>query len=556
MSSSLTEQELKYATDIAYLDLEMLKEHGLESIPGSVTAEKGGSDRIRDLLQLPPTGQSTKDQSHFNQIGADKAVKNNDSIVSLDAGKINSLPSDVLDWKIIKSYDDNRVGESGLYATVIETPKGMIVSFRGSEAFSELQNVEQDWIGADAALISGDLTAQQREVEVFLQELKDEGFFEKYDNITFAGHSLGGNLAEHATFTAAKLGVVDRIDQTISYDGPGFAQEYLDRNKQYISEATSTVDMYHVEQSLVGGILQQVPGISYFFAELGGKGLVQHGTENVVFDANGNIVRKENGRTILSHIVTPFTQGIDRMLGERAGSALVTGLIALTSKVKPIKDAIIGPNGKLTVAGGLLVTGLVVGLVTAAIVMGPVALVTAVAVMAAKVLGYVLLFVASVIVYEYISDLADAVVAFTDYLITEFVPAMIQQISEAVGTAFRWAGEQIKEFMNTMAGAFRGMMDGLRSLFSSGAAVATPYIEVNTYKLRHYAARLNRVRARIRDLDGDMNSLYLTAGLLDILSILRANSLPSSYKMNKCINYLEDTAEAFERAERNIMASV
>ncbi|OCA87673.1 hypothetical protein A8F94_07405 [Bacillus sp. FJAT-27225] len=550
----LSHLELKYATDIAYLDLEMLKSNQWEQVSGPETSDNSSGNKIRDLLELPP--DRPYKQEHFDRIGADAAIRNNDSIVSLDAEKINSLPNDVLNWNVIKTHDRNREGESGLYATVIETPKGIIVSFRGSEPFSEFQNVEQDWIGADAALISGELTAQQKDVELFLQELKNEGFFDKYDNITFAGHSLGGNLAEHATFMAAKLEVIDKIDRTISYDGPGFANEYLERNNQFIQEATSKVQMEHVEQSLVGGILQSVPGIEYFYSELCGTGPVQHGTENVVFDGDGNIVKKENGRTFLSHIVAPFTQGIDRMLGERAGAVLVSGLIAMTSKVKPIKDAIIGPNGKLTVAGGLLVTGLVVGLVTAVIVIGPVALVSAVAVLAAKLLGAVLTFVASVIVFEYLSDMVEAVYGFIDYLVTDFVPAMISQIADAVGKAFQWAGAQINEFMTTMAGAFRGLMDGLRSLFSSGRAVATPYIEVNTYKLRQYASRLDQVRARIRDLDGAMNSLYLTAGLLDILSILRANSLPGSYKMNQCINYLEETAEAFERAERNIMNAI
>jgi len=45
--------------------------------------------------------------------------------------------------------------------------------------------------------------------------------------------------------------------------------------------------MDHIEQSLVGGLLQKVPGIDYMFADLIGKGPVQHGTENVHYDENG-----------------------------------------------------------------------------------------------------------------------------------------------------------------------------------------------------------------------------------------------------------------------------
>jgi uncharacterized protein with GYD domain len=91
---------------------------------------------------------------------------------------------------------------------------------------------------------------------------------------------------------------------------------------------------------------------------------------------------------------------------------------------------------------------------------------------------------------------------------------------------------------------------------SYGYAVATPVIEVNTDKLRHYAERLENVRKRLQNLDADMNSLYFTNGFLDLLDIIRANRLPNSMKLKFCINYLEDTAEAFEKAERNIMEQV
>lgn len=93
-------------------------------------------------------------------------------------------------------------------------------------------------------------------------------------------------------------------------------------------------------------------------------------------------------------------------------------------------------------------------------------------------------------------------------------------------------------------------------LIISGKSVATPYINVNTNSLRNYADRLEKVKSRLAELDSDMTSLIFTESLPAVISAIRANNFPSQRKIQKCINYLDGTAEAFERAERNILNRV
>lgn len=64
------------------------------------------------------------------------------------------------------------------------------------------------------------------------------------------------------------------------------------------------------------------------------------------------------------------------------------------------------------------------------------------------------------------------------------------------------------------------------------------------------------MKSRLAELDSDMTSLIFTESLPAVISAIRANNFPSQRKIQKCINYLDGTAEAFERAERNILNRV
>ena len=47
------------------------------------------------------------------------------------------------------------------------------------------------------------------------------------------GHSLGGGLATHSAITAPE-GMQEKIDRVVSFDGPGFSDEYLKAHQKEI----------------------------------------------------------------------------------------------------------------------------------------------------------------------------------------------------------------------------------------------------------------------------------------------------------------------------------
>jgi hypothetical protein len=546
---ALSDQDLKFATDIAYQDLGVLDKHKL-------FGEEPSS--VGEVLKMNRDSTPSYPQKHFDGLTAGMdTLKEAD--VTLDAKKINQLSDEALGWKVVKTFDRNNEGQSGFYGVVIDTGEGLIVSFRGSESPSQLQNIQQDWLKADLGLIQGRLTDQQKDVNKFLNELKKEGYFEKYDDITFAGHSLGGNLAEHATFYAAQLGVLDRLGRTISYDGPGFSQEYLDEHRKYIDMVNSSdVKMDHIIQSLVGGLLQPVDGIRYTYAELIGEGYVQHGTENVKFDEYGNIVTSnkptEMSTIISKYITSPFSQGMDRLISPAAGTVLVTALVSIADGAWNLKETLV-KDGKLTTVGERVVGSILIGLATAVTVLGPVGTVLAtlaVAKMVITVAAVAVIFVAGVILYDFVMDKIEA---FVEYMITDLIPKVIDAVVGTLTDLKKWAQQELDDFRNMLIDTYKTVFGGLKNLFGSGPrAIATPHIKIDTSKLHFYADRLESVRSRLSSIDSDLNILYFTEGLADIINLAIAENLPTKRQMNKCIAYLRDTANAFEAAEYRIIS--
>lgn len=81
-----------------------------------------------------------------------------------------------------------------------------------------------------------------------------------------------------------------------------------------------------------------------------------------------------------------------------------------------------------------------------------------------------------------------------------------------------------------------------------------PQIKVDTYKLRMYADRLNNINRRIMILDERLDSLYWKVGFLDIWNLIQADLLTGcSWRLTRCIQYFNDTADDFENAEQYIL---
>ena len=195
-------------------------------------------------------------------------------------------------WIIRDVCDDQR--GSGMYACLLETSPGeAVLAFRCSESDTP-GNVMKDWVLSDLGLLNHMLTPQQLAAEAYTEEVYRK-YGSSFRTFSFSGHSLGGNLAEHAAITAS-AGMREKIGTCRNLDGPGFSGAYLTAHAGEIAETAGRIR--HDRWSLVGNLLNAVPGtrtetVTAVTPEMGNplrSFLWRHDTRTLIYDKNGNFV--------------------------------------------------------------------------------------------------------------------------------------------------------------------------------------------------------------------------------------------------------------------------
>lgn len=196
-------------------------------------------------------------------------------------------------WRISVVHDTN--AKNGFYACIIETSPGQAaVAFRGSES-----NDFYDWVGSDFGLLNSVCTIEQRETDRFLSKYSEK--ISNYDSVAMTGHSLGGNLAEYATLVSRNHGIRN-VEQCISFDGPGFSNEFLMFHSLDILAMNGV--MTHYRWSVVGNLLFEIPGVQYQDVRVSNSAntrdsdkmgsLTRHDTKYLEFEEGSVVPLKEN----------------------------------------------------------------------------------------------------------------------------------------------------------------------------------------------------------------------------------------------------------------------
>lgn len=256
-----TDKELRDLTQIAYMDFSKSYE---------VISGKNSPGRVTD----------TSPQYLMDLIEADPG-----SAEKLDMSVIDAHP----DWKIITPYDTNDT--NGFYACLVETEPGhLVIAFRGSESLTNAKQRGLDWVDADLGLLGAWETEQQAEVRRMFENPEIRDILSRYDHISMTGHSLGGNLAEYATIASVDYGFDYKVDQCVSFDGPGFSDEYIEGHREQIDKVNGK--MTHYQWSVVGMLLNMIPGVNYQHVAVNNWyiPLLRHSTEGLMYDKNGNLV--------------------------------------------------------------------------------------------------------------------------------------------------------------------------------------------------------------------------------------------------------------------------
>lgn len=283
---SYTDAEMMMATQVAYLNVDYSDRSGSKNVYDIVTAilKDYGTYDSKTGKYVPKGALSGQIKAQFEtaQNIMDLAEKNN--------------TTSWRNWEVVDVCNNEE--SSGFYACLIDTgDENAIVGCRGSESSSAKQTV-LDWGVADVGRLNNPETWQQNDATQYMKYLYEK-YGDDYNNFSVTGHSLGGSLATHSAISAPK-DMQAKIDKVISFDGPGFSDEYLNSHKDGIDRVKDKI--YHYEYSFVGALLIQPEGIhnrvikahdDEVKSDICWRHLVRHHTRNVEFDENGNVMDGE-----------------------------------------------------------------------------------------------------------------------------------------------------------------------------------------------------------------------------------------------------------------------
>jgi hypothetical protein len=530
-----SDRDLLVATQIAYYNFDKDTFRG-----------KKGNATLKELLDDPGKIVFNQLKSNLNKAKTPLDISRAQSAIKL-YNEIDSGDSKYSNWIIKKVNDDNR--NSGFYGCLIETsPDSAIVGFRGSESM-EGDQLQKDWINNDLGLLDSKGTDQQKVAESFMNDINSEY---KYSNYATTGHSLGGNLSEHATITAPTA-MKDKISQCLSFDGPGFSDEYIKDHADQISQVQGKIT--HYQWSFVGALLSQIPGENYKSImtkdEVYGKydiGSLTQKHDTSFVDFYGNV-------RVMPGVMDNFARSIGKLSREidscpsEVGNALIWG----------INGIIAMPDNEKKLAA----TAIIVELAMFALTHPITTAVGVVAIAALAVIGYIDSDFYGKTLIPFITGTVSIAID-----IGKAVADGVASVVKEILLASNMAADLVNKLVNGVAVAINGLVSWANKTFNEGYkyACANPYIVVNTDKLRIYANRLIAVNRKVANLNRRLDALYSRigwdalyseAGLENLLRLFETDVFTEySWRINQCINYLSETAEAFDNAESRILVQL
>ena len=422
-------------------------------------------------------------------------------------------------WKISGIGDMNK--KTGFYGCIIDTGDGnAILAFRGSEKMTDLENLQHDWVEADIGILNATKTNQYKSAQEFMRDNADT--LNGYKSVTLTGHSLGGNLAAFSMITCDDCGVGDNFERCVNFDGPGFSQEFLDRYKGKIAKRASKID--HYKWSFVGSMLKDPEGVNSMFIKVTDEakenfflsGFTRHDMKSIDFDKDGYV--KKGTQDYIGYISEKFTNLMDDL-------------------PTPVGDFIKNVLSVALLYGGTH-PDIAVTLLLIVAVANPM--------LTAKIIGTALVVLTLQYVTENAEKIIDTVVNYAVSLVKGFK---------------NWAAEKISAFCEGIRQGAKSFYEGCKRVFSSTYRNAQDYfadsfhIRLDTAALRDLAWRINSVNSRLDTIDKRIDTLYRKVKWTDLWSLMKADiKISWSKELYRCEQYLDDTADRFENAERQIMS--
>lgn len=519
---AVSESRQLAASRLAYVDFDSYFKEAHDEGRELTLGEAVQLLRINGKLVDPKTGDV--DGNIKNYVNADGTFKNGFE--------------DIANWKIVASCDCN--SKSGYVGMIFDTGSDHILANRGSESMSSISNWIRDWYKADIGLVKSTQTDQEAALESFMED--NHALLDKKPWVS-TGHSLGGALADHAAVYSAEAKTkFKNYSGTMNFDGPGHSKNYIKKHEDAINVVSDK--MIHYKASIVGNMLYDFSDASLNIAttandsnNLSFNGILDKFLENIggehsidtwKCDGNGNLIvgSQMPQEMFLESTITVITQLADMLPEDVANHYMQT--------VYYVGGLIIGGFIDKTVDSEEMKAFALEALLH--IVKNPVGFTIEVAGTLVVAVG--------ILAVNLISTALD--------VILDTLSSWVAELCNKVGEAVSYLKDKVSELFDFVNDFIGELKQRFRDKFNRGVSYVrnNSYFKADTAKLREYAARLDHVNNRLRNLDSGMRSLYWQVGFLDLWDILCSNALTSqSYSIGRAKNYLYNTADRLENVE-------
>lgn len=207
-----------------------------------------GTDTARNLMQeAVDSGWTVKEYVQALETAyGDNASKYQEAF--------NRLKSDnTLSQMTIASYKQMEGSEANMIVFTDDANSEAVVAFEGSQSAGDWRD-NFDGVGTtDQA--DGVSTQYQVNSLEYVNDVSD--ILSQYDTVTTTGHSKGGNNATYTNIMS------DLVDRSVTFDAPGFSDEFYDKYSDRIARTQDSVDNYSANTDYVN-ILQNSVGDQHY----------------------------------------------------------------------------------------------------------------------------------------------------------------------------------------------------------------------------------------------------------------------------------------------------
>lgn len=434
-----------------------------------------------------------------------------------------------------------------------QNSRDAIVAFKGTTSKEWGDNIE--------GLNEAD-TARQLEALDYI-----ESDLEQYENITVVGHSKGGNKAMYVTIKS------DKVNRCIAMDSQGFSNEFIDKYNLEIGLNAGKIKNYSIKSDYVHALLFQLPGSEQIYCEgyRIGKDIGRHhqpftyfqidSDGNIIVDSNDNpvVVSKIDGNSIqedesivMLHDFTTFVlnvaNGSDKKKIVNYLATLADMFWGQECSLDELINYILDDPESLSLILAYLISYMDTYNLTSKDIdklLAMLGLNCLDKIFTIKIAGFKLCGLSDLLNYmlEQITD------GRKDHITTTALPILLKAFGIDIDI-------DIKKLWNDTENKIIsiGKVSPSEGRKVPAINVNSLVFSINTATMRSYADRLTKVNKRIVDLDRRLDSLYKKVGLRDLWSLLQADLMTGyNWKIKNCAQYLNETANDFDKTERDVI---